>query len=140
MIAFDRRLGVDAGLYHYNVERNCLELLRPGDLFEELQSALSISMQLNDSSRPEAAILFTSLCERAMWRYRESRSWRAIVLDVGHAEQMCKRTCAALGLDLLVCHQFDAVTTANFLGIDPFLQPVLSVGLLCSMTATVAVP
>lgn len=129
LAVFDKKLGVNPGLYHYNVQNNTLDLLRQGDLLEDSQSALSVSLTEN-GKRPAALMFFTSLCERAMWRYRDPRSWRAFVIDIGHAEYMCRQICDALGYSLSSCHQFDATGGAEFLGLDHFRQPLMSIATL----------
>ncbi|MBX9721186.1 MAG: SagB family peptide dehydrogenase, partial [Candidatus Obscuribacterales bacterium] len=129
-VVFDESLGLAQGLYHYNVQQNALDLLRRGDHFNELQSSLAVPLKSNNGERPEAMLLFTSLCERAMWRYRDPRSWRAFIIDVGHAEYMCRQVCASLGYSLPACHRFDAAAGAAFLGLDHFRQPLLSVAAL----------
>jgi SagB-type dehydrogenase family enzyme len=130
MLVFTDRLGLDIGLYHYNVKNNSLDLLRKENLYTEFHSSVHFEESQAQPNSPDAAIVFTSLCERAMWRYRESRSWRAVILDVGHAEQMCRRICATLELKLKSCIRFDERAMARLLGLDPFSEPVLSIGVL----------
>lgn len=131
-----RALGLEPGLYHYNVQTNVLELLRAGDFYEEVQSLLPAPMS-TDSQRPQALMFFTSLCERAMWRYRDPRSWRAFIIDVGHAEYMCAEVCAALGLTLKFCHGISSQPLAEFLSVDPFRQPIMSVATLSTACGAV---
>lgn len=126
---FDAGLGLKPGLYHYNVRENALDLLRRGDLFKEIEIRLSLSLEA-EGERPVALLFFTSLCERAMWRYRDPRSWRAFVIDIGHAEFMCGQVCASLGLNLKTCHGLSSESAACFLSLDPFRQPVMSVAAL----------
>lgn len=125
---FDTRFGLWPGLYHYNVKANSLDLIRRGDLYDEIQDLLPVSM--SQGNRPSALLFFTSLSERAMWRYRDPRSWRAFVIDIGHAEYMCAQVCDALGLSLKSCHGVNSTGIARYLGIDPYRQPVMSVATL----------
>lgn len=107
-----------------------------GDFYEEVQSLLPAPMS-TDSQRPQALMFFTSLCERAMWRYRDPRSWRAFIIDVGHAEYMCAEVCAALGLTLKFCHGISSQPLAEFLSVDPFRQPIMSVATLSTACGAV---
>lgn len=128
------QMGLRPGLYHYNVQGNKLDLLRAGDLYEELQAALGSldRPDTNDTGRPSALMFFTSLCERAMWRYRDPRSWRAYLIDIGHAEYMCSQVCSSLGYSLKFSHGQNSPEAARFLAIDPYKQPVMAVAYLAA--------
>ena len=114
-------LNLPLGVYHYHTATHSLDRLVQ-DLRPDLMGALTEAV-------PEATafIVLTSLCERAMWRYREARSWRAILLDAGHVEQMCHDLCATVGWQSLSLHRFDSTAISQSLGTDPFRQPVLSI-------------
>jgi SagB-type dehydrogenase family enzyme len=120
------QMGVAPGLYHYNVKHNRLDLLRGGELFADIEKIV----KLPDDTR--AVLFFSSLCERAMWRYRDPRSWRAFVIDIGHAEHMCGEVSNAIDYSLTCCHHFDADAAARFIGTDPFRQPIMSIASLSS--------
>lgn len=126
LIVFNARLGLESGIYTYNVQNNSLDLLRSGDFSQEFEALVFEPLQKG----LDAAVVFTSKCERAMWRYRESRSWRAILLDAGHAWRMFERTCALLDHTPERYQHFDALEAARFLGRDPLEEPVLCIGSL----------
>lgn len=81
-----------------------------------------------DTVKPKAAFAITSMCERAMWRYRDPRSWRAVMIDAGHALHMYKRVAGMLGLEIKTSQRFKSTEVAKVLGINAIEQPVLSVG------------
>lgn len=128
--SFDGSMGLEPGLFHYNVQHNKLDLLRKDVLFEEVQSLLYCPLSGAEGERPCAVLFFTSFCERAMWRYRDPRSWRAFVIDIGHAEYMCGQVLSAVGYSLSCCHKFRSEAAADFLNLDPLRQPVMSIGRL----------
>ena len=125
LLCLNENLGVSKGLYHYDVKNNRLEMLKAGDFHSEAEKLARTKIE--DAS----AILFlSSLCERAMWRYRDPRSWRAFVIDVGHLEYMCTQVGASVDYTLKFTHQFDSIAAAQFLKTDPFRQPLMSVAAL----------
>ncbi|MEW5900540.1 MAG: SagB/ThcOx family dehydrogenase [Acidobacteriota bacterium] len=85
---------VDSGIYHYNVRRHELELVRSGDFrFQTAQAAL------DQGFMAEAALIFawTAIFARSKWKYRE-RAYRYIYLDAGHIAQNVALAAVALGL------------------------------------------
>jgi len=86
--------GAGMGLYHYNVLEHRLELLKAGDLREQLMQA-----GLNQPVFFEcaAAFLWTAVVKRSSWKYRQ-RAYRYIYLDAGHAAQNLALAAESLGL------------------------------------------
>ena len=60
-----------------------------------------------------AAVVFTSLVERAMWRYRDPRSFRAILVDVGHAVMAYRHVARTLGFRTYAYQKPITVPTAT---------------------------
>jgi SagB-type dehydrogenase family enzyme len=86
--------GAGMGLYHYNVLEHKLELLRAGDLRDQLMKA-----GLNQGVLFECAVAFlwTAVVKRCSWKYRQ-RAYRYIYLDAGHAAQNLALAAESLGL------------------------------------------
>jgi len=120
----DEQMGVAPGLYHYNVKNNKLDMLRGGAVLADIEKIVKLPADTR------AVLFFSSFCERAMWRYRDPRSWRAFVIDIGHAEHMCAKVCDAIDYSLTCCHHFDADAAAKLIGTDPFRQPIMSIASL----------
>lgn len=68
------RFGLGGGAYYFDGRAEVLIAVRDGR-YDKSLSALS---------RDEIGILLTSRVERAMWRYREPRALRPVVIDAGH--------------------------------------------------------
>ena len=81
--AFDLQ-DLPAAVYHYDVEHHRLEQVRGGQQRDAFAHA-TFDLFTRYPTAPSAALVFTSLVERAMWRYRDPRSFRAILVDAGHA-------------------------------------------------------
>lgn len=116
--------GIPSGLYHYNVEHHRLDRLHDRDERDALMHA-TYDLFVKHPRAPSALLIFTSVIERAMWRYRDPRSFRAILLDVGHAVAAYRHAARALGLRTYACQKMRDGEIAELLDIDPILQPPL---------------
>ncbi len=121
--------GVGAGVYHYDVEHHGLELVRGGAHRDAFAHA-TLDLFSKHDSPPAAALVFTSLVERAMWRYREPRSFRAILADVGHAVSAYRRVARTLGFRTFAYQKMRDAEISKLTGTDPVAQPPLCVGTL----------
>lgn len=107
---------VPRGTYHYSVRRHALERLSTRE-WNDLQ-AIFFQLTHHKGFEPAMVIIITSLVERSMWRYRESRSMRVLLLDVGHLLATLKRVGGHLGFRVIVGHGFDERALGSELGID----------------------
>lgn len=117
------------GCYHYNVKSNSLDLINPGDFYAQFEKG-TFDLFRKYKSAPKALLIYTTLYERAMWRYRESRSWRAILLDVGHAIMAYRTISNLLGYKHYTYQKFEDSTISNLLKINQATQTPLYVGTL----------
>ena len=125
--------GVPSGIYHYNVQHHRLDRLRDGDDRDALMHA-TYDLFVKQPRAPSALLIFTSVVERAMWRYRDPRSFRAILLDVGHAVAAYRHAARTLGFRTYACQKMRDGEIAELLDIDPVLQPPLYAASLVSPT------
>lgn len=109
--------GVEPGIYHYNVAHHRLDLIRAGDHSAAFHTA---SFDLFDKfhQEPFGLIVFCSLVERAMWRYRDARSARAPFIDVGHTLMTYRTVIERLGVGGYTYQKFHDRQIAELLGID----------------------
>lgn len=121
--------GIDAGIHHYEVEHHRLAEVRGGQQREAFAAA-ALDLFARFETPPSAALVFTSLVERAMWRYRDPRSFRAVLIDVGHAVAAYRHAAALLGWRTYAYQKLRDREMAELLGIDRFTQPPLYVGAL----------
>ncbi len=124
--------GVPGGVYHYNVQHHRLDRLRDGDDRHLLMHA-TYDLFVKQPRAPSALLIFTSVVERAMWRYRDPRSFRAILLDVGHAVAAYRHAARTLGFRTYASQKMRDGEIAELLDIDPVLQPPLYVASLVSL-------
>jgi nitroreductase len=79
---------IPAGAYIYDVERHGLvELPEEAPLSSELRGA------------GEFGIVIRTRVERAMWRYRDLRAWRPVLMDAGHIIETLSLLLARRGLN-----------------------------------------
>lgn len=121
--------GVPAGTYHYNVEHHRLDLL-DGEDHRDAYFAATYDLASKHARPPSALLVFTSVVERAMWRYRDPRSFRAILVDVGHAVAAYRRAARLLGFRTYASQKFGDRLIAGLIDVDPVIEPPLYVASL----------
>jgi SagB-type dehydrogenase family enzyme len=89
--------GIEAGVYHYDVEEHQLEQLRSGD-FQAATAAAALDQRI--AADANVVFVWTAIFERSKWKYEE-RAYRYIYLDAGHIAQNV--ALAAVALDLGSC-------------------------------------
>lgn len=104
-VVFDEQL-FDPGLYHYNVKKHTLDLIKNGNFYQQCESA-TFDLFKKFNNKPKGLFVFTCLPERAMWRYRDSRSWRAILVDLGHSVMLWRKICDLLGFERYTYQKFE---------------------------------
>jgi SagB-type dehydrogenase family enzyme len=106
--------GVPAGVYHYDVRRHGLTLVRGGDVRREVfQAALAQDMILDC----DVVLVLTGLWPRVQWKYVE-RSYRYILIEAGHVGQNVYLAATALGLGPCGIGAFFDDQLNRLLGID----------------------
>lgn len=86
--------GIDAGVYHYDVEHHQLEQLKLGDFRAEIAGA---ALDQRIAALANVVFVWTAIFERSKWKYEE-RAYRYIYLDAGHIAQNTALAAVALGL------------------------------------------
>ena len=115
------------GVYHYNVKMNRLDLITKGQYYDTCKKG---TFDLFDKykSKPKGLLIFTALHERAMWRYRDARSWRAVLIDLGHALMIYRQLASRMGWNYYTYQKFDDHSISQLIGVDKLRQTPLYVG------------
>lgn len=89
---------LEPGIYHYNVEHNCLDVVSRGDRLAEIKECI----WFEDINVDDAAALFivTAIFERCTLKYQD-RGYRMILMEAGEVAQ--NLTLVANSYDLGVC-------------------------------------
>lgn len=85
---------IESGVYHYNIQKHYLELLKEGDCTEEIaRAALGQRM----CAQAPVVFIWTAIFQRMKWKYGQ-RAYRYIYLDAGHIAENLALTATSLGL------------------------------------------
>lgn len=122
--------GMPEGLYHYNVRANALDLLEVQPDADALAAVCPALPELTGGTGTVVVVMLAAAVERPMWRYRDPRSARAVLVDVGHVVQHLAEVGAWLGWAWSDLPGFDARALAGHTGLDPETMPVLAMGVL----------
>jgi SagB-type dehydrogenase family enzyme len=128
LAAFDIH-GIAAGVYHYDVEHHGLARVRDGQHRDAFADA-TLDLFAKYDTPPSAVLVFTSRVERAMWRYRDPRSFRAILVDTGHAVMAYRYVARMLGFRTYAYQKMRDGRVAELVAVDRVVQPPLYVGTL----------
>jgi len=99
-----RVAGLRQGIYHYQTQRHTLELVHSGPMRSRV---LRYAEGQKHVANAAAVLVMTAVFPRSMWKYRNVRAYRVVLLDAGH-----------------VCQTFCLV--ASWLGLAPFCTAVMS--------------
>ena len=94
---------LDRGLYHYNMNKHEIHLIKKGEFNKKMKEIAIGQIGVEDAS---VVFLISSVFQRYMWRYRNSRAYRNLLIE-----------CASLAHRLLI--------TTEALGLKQFLTPAL---------------
>ena len=105
---------VSPGIYHYDVKRAQLSLLKEGNFGPDLREA-----GLSQEMLEEAACVFiwAAIVERSKWKYRE-RAYRYIYMDAGHIAQNLYLAATALNLGCCTVGAFYDEEVDRIIGVD----------------------
>ena len=111
--------GIEAGIYHYNVQEHCLELVRTGMFEKELGTAFFYEEMFTQIS---VAVIITGILRRSSLKYGE-RSYRFMTLEAGHVGQNLCLSASALDLGCVMLGGFmddDVNRIIEVDGVDEF--------------------
>jgi SagB-type dehydrogenase family enzyme len=116
--------GLDRGTYHFNVRDSTLDkigdfALSPDEVFQLFSGPLRAKFNV------DAFIVMSSVFERNMYRYREPRTFRTVLMDVGHLLGTTDVVAKALGINCLVQHGIDDRRICQELGLNPLQEGVI---------------
>ena len=116
--------GLRRGLYHYHPLRHRLETIRSGATAAQ---ATRYCANATHVGKAAALFLMTAVFPRTMWKYRNPRAYRVVLLDAGH---LCQTFCLVatwLGLAPFCTAALKDTLIERDLGIDGVRESVLYV-------------
>jgi len=113
-IVVNRVSDLAEGIYHYDVRRHKLEVVRKGSFGEELAQAALGQGMLQEGA---FAFVWTAIVARSKWKYRE-RAYRYIYMDAGHIGQNAYLAAEAMGMGCCTVGAFLDDEVNSIIGID----------------------
>ncbi|MDE1869998.1 MAG: SagB/ThcOx family dehydrogenase [Candidatus Micrarchaeota archaeon] len=112
------------GVFHYSVEKNMLELINSNVQTKKLKNIIH-ELKNGPPFEVKAIIILSAIFERSMWRYREPRSYRVVLHDLGHLLETLKIVSKASNVKTYFGHGFQDQKLEKYLGIDSETESVL---------------
>lgn len=120
--------GVEAGLYHYAVERHALELVSAVERAELGPLVAEFTGGQSYFADAHVLVVLTARFFRRFWKYRrQERGYSAIHLEAGHLSQTFYLVATELGLGAFVTVAINAGSIEDRLGLEPFEEGVIAV-------------
>ncbi|MFJ8911730.1 SagB/ThcOx family dehydrogenase [Amycolatopsis sp. NPDC102389] len=119
--------GLDPGVYHYDGFRHGLTPL-DGKLDDDQLIALAGDQEWTGNAG--ALLIYTSVIERNQWKYPVSRTYRVLLMDVGHLSQTVYLLATALGLNVTFTAALRDELVEDLLGCDPANELVLGMSVV----------
>jgi len=111
---------LQAGIYHYDVDRHSLVLHQPGDLRRELAGA---ALDQGFIANAPLDIVICALYPRTSYRYGR-RGERYVHMEVGHVGENIHLQAVALGLATVEVGAFDDEAVRKVLGVEEQIKPL----------------
>jgi SagB-type dehydrogenase family enzyme len=119
--------GLERGVYHYDAFRHRVTPL-DGKIDDDGLVALAGDQDwVGDAG---ALLIYTSVIERNQWKYPVSRTYRILLMDVGHLSQTVYLLATALGLNITFTAALRDEMVEELLGCDPAGELVLGMSVL----------
>lgn len=106
---------LERGIYHYNIEHHCLDVVSRGDRLAELKECI----WFEDIHIDDAAVLFivTAMFERSTLKYKD-RGYRMVLMEAGEVAQNLTLMAGSMGLGVCLVGGFHDDIVSSLLGID----------------------
>ncbi|WP_181770955.1 SagB/ThcOx family dehydrogenase [Amycolatopsis pittospori] len=119
--------GLECGVYHYDAFGHGLTPLG-GKIDDDELVALAGDQEWTGNAG--ALLIYTSVIERNQWKYPVSRTYRILLMDVGHLSQTVYLLATALGLNITFTAALRDEMVEQLLGCDPANELVLGMSVL----------
>lgn len=106
--------GLPRGIYHYNVQKHALELLKEGDFQREITNAGLGQEVLGEA---QVTVVLSAVFERTRRKYGD-RSLRYIYMEAGHISQNIALQAVSLGLGAVCVGAFYDEQVNRLIGLD----------------------
>ncbi len=115
----------NSSIYHFNAMDYCLEQMKM-KLNKQDIDHFYFSDEEYIGFVPKMTILLTTVFERNMYRYRETRTFRTVHMDSGHALAALKNLCKTLNINVKIQFNCNEKYLMNFMHINPLEEGFMS--------------
>ena len=120
--------GVKPGLYHYDVGRHELGLIRRMDRGEAEDLAERFTLGQKYFRSAHVLFILTGRFDRSFWKYRsDPKAYKVVHLDARHLSQTLYLVCAAIGLGAFFTGAVNDLNIEEALEIDGLEQGVIGI-------------
>ena len=109
------------GIYHYNVPKHALELLKEGDFRKEITNS---GLWQDTLGEAQVTFVLSAVFERTQKKYRD-RSIRYIYMEAGHISQNISLQAVSLGLGSVCVGAFYDKQVNHLIGLDGTTESVI---------------
>lgn len=111
--------GLRRGLYHYNVRKDVLELLKLGTF---RKAAVEIASGQSWVGNAAFVCVMTAVADRSYWKYRSSKAYSIFLLDAGHLGQTFCLLATAHGLGAFTTAAIQHTRAETLIGLDGVME------------------
>ena len=112
--------GLEAGIYHYNVENHSLHRYKEGDFRQQLSIA---ALDQEFIVQAPVDIVICALYERTAWRYGR-RAERYVHMEAGHVGENIHLQAVALGLAVVMVGAFSDEDVSRVMDLEGEVRPL----------------
>lgn len=110
------------GIYHYRTSNHALTQIKQGNFEKNISSLLCGQYFAEGLS---AGFFITVKFDRAWWKYKHSRAYRNVLLDIGHVSQSFLLVATSLGFQTWLTGMLHDSKIEELLGIDGIEESVI---------------
>ncbi len=112
--------GLESGIYHYDMSRHTLELLRRMPAQEMREQLTALTAGQDYFAQAHALILHVARFNRHHWKYRRHmKAYKALLMDSAHLSQTFYLLATERGLGAFYTAAINDADFAEILGLDP---------------------
>jgi SagB-type dehydrogenase family enzyme len=108
--------GLERGIYHYDIEDHCLDVVSRGDCWDAVKDCVWLS-DIEEPEKGAMIVVFTAIFQRNTMKYLD-RGYRLILMEAGEAAQNMSLLATSAGLGVLLLGGFIDNALSELLGID----------------------
>jgi len=112
------------GYYYYSVKHHCLKLLEESETIRE--EVIHFCGEQPHTGLPSVVFFYSSVLERVMWKYPTPKSYRVILMDLGHLSQTLYLVSSAMDLGCFFTAALREESLEKKLGIDNSQEVILA--------------